>query len=576
MRRNLLSSAAPLAASLFLPSPSDAGVMTLLDAGSAASSVLTPCPFGSALPDGCAGAPTAGTITVPVGSLLNTAGGSAGGGNVQFSNFFSSRAPQSGQTYATRPQWNVAGVDYPVGIAAGTTLQDPTAGGLPSGCSYSGTTFKVNCSTSGVLTLSGWDFSVAGGMQLVLSGTGCYIIENNYFAYAGAASQANYLVFLQGATTGTCDGSYVAVFTNNMFDGFGANWPSSGIAFIGGNASATATLLEYNAFMRAPARDYEKAGVVAWQYNYAEGLVYSETGNHGEQLLGAITALSYTYSAFLQPGTQVFSGTTAAISPWEGSASGFNVNPLTVDHSVFVANITQGNVITSASWSGSVVTFSPLNNPNYAIGTFFTVAGMANSAYNGTWRTTNASNTVPLTAAMASNPGTSNCPGSGCGYLSSAGIADGINIVTGAITYGALAFTNNYLDPTGMLACFASSDLAFSAAAWDSGNGGEVVFSTVGEISNNLISAGQIINVFGAANTAYNGTYTVASATSTTVTVPLASNPGTASSPYGTIYAQTTSLAVTGNVNLLDNSAVTGITGYPDPPGPAYQCNGAY
>ena len=35
--------------------------------------------------------------------------------------------------YAARPAWNVAGVDYAVGYAAGTVLKDPMTGALPAG-----------------------------------------------------------------------------------------------------------------------------------------------------------------------------------------------------------------------------------------------------------------------------------------------------------------------------------------------------------------------------------------------------------------------------------------------------------
>ena len=74
------------------------------------------CPQGSAYADGCAGASQSATF--------------------QQSNFFT-YAAQSGQTLSSRPPWNVAGVDYPVGATTAVgSLTNPAAGGLPSGCTY--------------------------------------------------------------------------------------------------------------------------------------------------------------------------------------------------------------------------------------------------------------------------------------------------------------------------------------------------------------------------------------------------------------------------------------------------------
>ena len=74
------------------------------------------CLMGSAYPDGCPGAPTGTPSTAP----------GAGQGLYQNPGFFT-YARQSGQAaYAVRPPWNVAGVDYAVGIPSSVTLLDPT------------------------------------------------------------------------------------------------------------------------------------------------------------------------------------------------------------------------------------------------------------------------------------------------------------------------------------------------------------------------------------------------------------------------------------------------------------------
>ena len=62
--------------------------------------------------------------------------------------------------YRARPAWNVAGVDYAVGYAAGTALKDPMTGPLPAGVTrYSANhIFQI---TGNNVVISGWDFFFA-------------------------------------------------------------------------------------------------------------------------------------------------------------------------------------------------------------------------------------------------------------------------------------------------------------------------------------------------------------------------------------------------------------------------------
>lgn len=116
------------------------------------AAVTVSCPFAAAgYPDGCAAA-TSGTPQLP--TLLKPYGGH-------------------------RPPWNVAGVDYAVGIPSGTVLKDPTTNTLPGGCSY--TAPNVICS-SGSPVFNGWDFSLHGGLQLVCETSGTVTATNSNFA----------------------------------------------------------------------------------------------------------------------------------------------------------------------------------------------------------------------------------------------------------------------------------------------------------------------------------------------------------------------------------------------------------
>ena len=170
--------------------------------GASGTASSTTCPQGSAYSDGCSGAPV--------------------GGNVQYPNFFTSRAPQSGQTYATRPPWNVAGVDYPVGIPSATVLQDPSTATLPSGCSYSSNI--VTCNGSGNLTINGYDFSLHNCIFLDIYGyTGTITIENSNFAMGSStACQSNFgLLTLESSTNGSS-----LIVQDNVFNDNAPTYPA--------------------------------------------------------------------------------------------------------------------------------------------------------------------------------------------------------------------------------------------------------------------------------------------------------------------------------------------------------------
>jgi len=83
-------------------------------------------------------------------------------------------------SYGTRrPPFDVAGVDYSVGVAPGTLL-DPSEEPLPAGCSYSRNI--VTCQQSNTV-LSGYDFSLHKGIQLIVGGGATNVtIRDNKFA----------------------------------------------------------------------------------------------------------------------------------------------------------------------------------------------------------------------------------------------------------------------------------------------------------------------------------------------------------------------------------------------------------
>lgn len=247
------------------------------------------CPQGtfsnpSGVSDGCPDAP-AGT---PNGTTL-----------VQRSNFFSSYALQSGQTYTTRPPWNVAGVDYPVGIPTSVILKDPNAGGLPAGCTVNLTGNSLggpilNCTEAGDLDLEGWDFT-----GTIAGSNGCYVIGNTYTGTAGQHTLTFKNNYLNRGTA--CYGNSNAGFNDQIFPGsFGTLdvennvWdfapPTSGPGFKPMSVGANQTMIfKYNYFHNIPENPINGGAnganfALLMAYNFVDGYTYAGTPNqnHGE------------------------------------------------------------------------------------------------------------------------------------------------------------------------------------------------------------------------------------------------------------------------------------------------------
>ena len=130
-RRALIKCAAPLIASPLVSKR----VRAQIDQSSAAQQVS--CPYGSVYPDGCANA-------------------SAGRPQHQHLLDLSISTNEMGVALATRPPWNVAGVDYAVGANAGTILKIPSPANLPQGSSLYRGAIYVNGNN---ITLNGYDLS---------------------------------------------------------------------------------------------------------------------------------------------------------------------------------------------------------------------------------------------------------------------------------------------------------------------------------------------------------------------------------------------------------------------------------
>lgn len=108
--------------------------------------------------------------------------------------------------YKARPPWNVAGIDFAVGIPSNVVPKDPRSATLPSGCSLGGTT--VTC--SGTVTLDGYDFFLNNGTTLIITG-GDITVQNCLFIVGSNQGALGKILDVSGTTNAT--------FLHNDFDG---------------------------------------------------------------------------------------------------------------------------------------------------------------------------------------------------------------------------------------------------------------------------------------------------------------------------------------------------------------------
>ena len=161
--------------------------------------------------------------------------------------------------YAKRPPWEVAGVDYAVGVAAGTTLLNPTTISM-TGVSVN-TSSHVIAITGNNVTLNGFDFGLAGGWGIVIgSGATNTVIENSNFLVGANnqvpinASAGSGNLTVQGNTINGGGGTSGVVWALISYSGSGtfvakynnfSNAPADAIDF---NSGTMTTIVEYNVF----------------------------------------------------------------------------------------------------------------------------------------------------------------------------------------------------------------------------------------------------------------------------------------------------------------------------------------
>jgi len=296
------------------------------------------CPFGSAYSDGCVGAPA--------------------GGSYIDRNFFND-VRQSGQTYVTRPPWNVPGVDYAIGYTG--TLQDPATATLPTGCSYNATGVAGHTTWPTIFcnsfagatnpTLSGLNLSSVGGHSCTtlmfnnaLAGPVTY--SNNYYKWDAtcgggpfasiSASTASVTVTsntvdMTDASPGemaavTIDVTGAQTYQYNVFINSQCRWVSN---LAGGNTPGD-TVIQFNAF-------------IGMGYSCSDTGVhlesYETSGGHATGL-GTMANFNTSFNVVSMAGS--WNGLMAGVvSPFFQNNNGYGTN--TVTNTIINNNVLIGN-----------------------------------------------------------------------------------------------------------------------------------------------------------------------------------------------------------------------------------------
>jgi len=411
------------------------------------------CPQGTGVADGCLAANSSSAI--------------------RHSNFFSGYANQVSQTYSTRPPWNVAGVDYPVGHYTATgSLTDPAVT-QPSGCTYSATGSGgggpiLDCRGAAALTISGYNFGPVGGHGATVlqiqdnRGANTVTITNNLFVSDDNSinSSINCPIIIP------TNGVFSLVMTYNTLDNCSYVDTYCAVA-LSGSAALNASQMydqhvgngtrQYNAFLNTAGQVIRGGGTgtLTDQFNYIEGLtMVAANGYHGEYIIyshpSAVTTglkdtVVVSFNTCLIPTTSL--GGITSCFYFSGGASGVftaslaaNVLTLSTDINTGAKRaVTLNDYVGASSFLPDGVQISSLITGTGNTGTYG-VSGASGFSFSAQQVSTGLeffNSTLDHNVIVANTR-------SGAATIS-AGLEFGYNI------YNVSSVTNNYVDATGIL-----------------------------------------------------------------------------------------------------------------------------
>jgi hypothetical protein len=329
------------------------------------SNVAGICPYAATvgIADGCAGAPA---------------------GAAQYAGLLTKYG-------SNRPPFDVAGVDYAVGVPSGTALTPWTSFKNPY-CSV--TTSTVSCSCANAqLSISAVDFSANNGAQLVLNGCPTTISKSKW----GGTN-------LLKVSTGVIDTNAPLTLTESTMDGGSiGNFPESEPTLIFARNGVTAITLQYNYFTNIPSRVLEVLGStnLIYQWNFI-GPWNTGAGAHDNNLEWDTSGVQTTpYIAF----NTIYDNFSSGGGAGEGyqlysNSSGMTLQNPTLSYNTSIALLYNKAVTMSYVFHGPGAatkisgTCSVANNS-------FDVTGAYGAFYPGTFSTCSLANNWNLVTGQA-------------------------------------------------------------------------------------------------------------------------------------------------------------------------------
>jgi hypothetical protein len=270
--------------------------------------------------------------------------------------------PHNALTTSIANNWNVPGIDYPVGYDTTLTLKDPTVGAnLPSCATVAGSTVTVN---SAPCTISGFDFSLHHTYLTVASNLGStnqVVIENIHFQC------------LRGTTT-TLDllhvgsGSQNVKIWYNTFDG-GQTGPGTGLGCLTSGTNG----------QNAAIGSVQTGGTIDIEYNYCFGEDSKCVEFNGATGSAAAVSIIESHNVWLSFGMSGCSGCSHGEAEYIYSASANPVWTYTMQYN-FMANQFWTGPTENTSTLAIEADGSTVNSPNVQ---WNYVLAMGNQSYTG-------------------------------------------------------------------------------------------------------------------------------------------------------------------------------------------------
>ena len=311
--------------------------------------------------------------------------------------------------YATRPPWEVAGVDYAVGTPAGTALKNPAIISM-AGVSVNASNHTVTITGSNT-TLDGYDFSLNGGWEVYIQGASHVTIKNSNFV----VGSNNLIPIISDANSSDLTVAY------NTIDGKGGAVDTL-ISYRGTNSAGNGLTAEYNWIKNAPANSIQVvSGTTTVEYNLYQSGHYA-SGAHADFVQ---FARSYSTDSKINYNTLVITpspGNVAGEGIQVEAQLGSTLNNTEVGHNVIIATgtISASYLLAIRQDSGNTINGISVHD-NYmdasgAYGFFYNGAvGGSNASVFGNidlknGKTVNSNNTESGSATVPAPPSAPSAP----------------------------------------------------------------------------------------------------------------------------------------------------------------------